>query len=106
MGRGPRVGSFVRGGIGEGRTGPPGDPVRTSTAVAQRQFGPRLGGRTSSTKAAAVRDSWLPDQGHFSVIDPPCADRGIARNVRVNDSAVVPEEPLDQGPFEPFGVQK
>ncbi len=105
MGRRPRVGSFVRG-TGEGRTGPLDDPVRTSTAVAQRQFGPRPGGRTSSTRAAAVGDSCLPEQGHFPVIDPPCADRGIPRSVRVNDSAVVPEEPLDQGPFEPFGVQK
>ena len=70
MGRRPHVGSFVRG-PAKGELSPPDDPVRISTAVAQRQFGPRLGGRRSSTRAAAVRDSCLPEQGHFPVIDPP-----------------------------------
>jgi hypothetical protein len=93
-------------GRAKGELGSPDDPIRTSTAVAQRQLGPRLGGRKSSTMAAAVGDRCLPGQGHFPVVDPPCAGRGIPRSVRVNDSAVVAEGPLDQGPFEPFGVQK
>jgi len=93
-------------GLAKDALGSPGDPVRTSTAVAQRQFGPRLGGRKISRMAAGLFDRFLLEQGDFPLVDPPCAGRGIPRSVRVNDSGVVPEGPLDQGQSEPFGVQK
>ena len=56
--------------------------------------------------AAALRDRFLPEQGDFPLLHPPCAGRGIPGSVRVNDSAVVPEGPLDQGRSELLGVQK
>jgi len=90
----------------KGELGSPGDPVRVSTAVSQRQFEPRPGGRKSSRMAAVLRDRFLPKQGSFPLVDPPGAGRGIPRGVRVSDSAVVAEGPLDQGQSELLGVQK
>jgi hypothetical protein len=93
-------------GRAKGELGSPGDPVRVSTAVRQRQFGPGPGGRRSSRRVAALGDRVLPRQGSFPLVDLPDAGRGISRVVRGNGSAVVAEGPLDQGPSERLGVQK
>ena len=93
-------------GRAKGELGSPGDPVRVATTVSQRQFGPRPGGRKISRMAAALCDRFLPKQGSFPLADPPGAGRGLPQGVRVSDSAVVAEGPLDEGQSEPLGVQK
>lgn len=99
MGCGPQADRFASG-TGEGRTGIPGDPLRTLTTVARRQFGPRLGGQKISRMAAGLRDRWLLEQGDFPLLAPPGAGRRIPGSVRVNDSAVVAERLMAQGQFE------
>jgi hypothetical protein len=105
MGFSPQVGSFASG-TGEGRTGFPRRSGHTSTTVAQRQFGLRLGGQKISRMAAGLRDIFLLEQGDFPLLDPPCAGRSIPGSVRVSDSAVVAERPIDQSQSEQLGVQK